>query len=97
MDRIKIKSNRFTLSRIRDGAGDYGPMLDAIDETNGKQVGECGEIIVGKRVMCGVYYPRTYGQDYWMTTNVLKIYEYDEKKKTVKFTTKNSDYVVTWE
>jgi hypothetical protein len=79
----------YQLIRDRDGAGDGGGMLVAIDPKTGLEVtGEKGYIRVGYCVMCGSTYARTYQQqDWWRTTPVKKILEVGDN--FVKFETVN--------
>lgn len=54
------------------------PMLVPVDLDTGKE-GESGLIEVGKSIKCGSYFARSYSyQDWWMTTPVTAIYDYEE-------------------
>lgn len=98
----KIKGNRFSLRRDRDGAGDAGSMLRAVT-MKGKYIGKDGLVKVGCGIHCGSYYARSYAnQDWWLTTAVTKIVSVKTvqgdlpniKIIEVKVKTKNSDYTI---
>lgn len=84
----------YSLRRTRDGAGDSGPMSEAL------RMGEKGIESGGNRPKVGYVmrvgspYARTYeAQDYWTTTYVTEILE--ESENYVRFKTGNSEY--EWE
>jgi hypothetical protein len=84
----------YSLYRTRDGAGDNGPMSEAIRQGDGKLDMGGDRPKVGYAMQVGSPYSRTYaGQDYWQTTYVTKILE--ESENRVKFETGNSTY--EWE
>lgn len=75
---------------------DGGAMVDALQwDKDGKNPTVIGhKPIVGCSLMVGTYFTRTYGNDYWLTTEVTEILE--ETEKEVKFKTLNSTYVLVW-
>jgi len=86
---------RYSLTRVRDGAGDSGGMLRSINPATAKQHGENGEVTVGCRLRCGSVYARTMqDQDWWLTTPVTAILEKADDNSWVKVRTLNSDYLV---
>jgi len=106
--KVKLSGSRWSVERTRDGAGDSGSMLLALDPkkkfkgplTHQEQlvVGELGEIRVGCAVLVGSYMARSYQhQDWWRTTLVKKITRVVQKGKEVievRFKTVNgSDYI----
>lgn len=95
MEPIKLKGKgRYKLVRERDGRGDSGSMLVAVDPVTGKETGRNGEIAVGYAVKCGSFFPSTFGSDWWMTTAIEEILEKSDTK--VKFKTVNgSIYTVS--
>lgn len=94
--RIEFESSRYTLIRDRDGAGDSGPMLNAIwHDDEGNVQSEPNVLEVGKHVQCGSPYARSYSaQDWWLTTPVSEIIKQGEEDdiKFVVFKTGNSLY-----
>ena len=94
MTSITLAGSTYHLSRERDGAGDSGPMLNAINPS-GERVGENGELHLGCSVQCGSFYARTMQwQDWWLTTPITEFLEISEDKTKVKFKTGNSIYTV---
>jgi hypothetical protein len=90
---IKLKRGRYSLRRVRDGMGDSGHMLRALDPKTAEQVGENGDIAIGCAVQCGSIYARSYQhQDWWLTTPITEILEISDDKDYVKFKTGNSLY-----
>ena len=86
----------YSLRRIRDGAGDSGPLslpLRLNPET--KQVEydkENPRPRVGWAIQVGSFYTRTYqAQDYWQTTYVTEILK--DTPDEIHFKTGNSEYV----
>jgi len=92
--KVDFKPGRFSLVRIRDGAGDCGPMLLSL----GPNVDPIqNSIEVGRAVRVGSIYARTFtAQDWWQTTIITKIHsvEYNEDGDPYKvvFDTGNSTY-----
>jgi hypothetical protein len=93
----------YSLYRTRDGAGDSGPMSDAVTpvwDENGKLVDKIIEHTarpkVGAAMVVGSPYARTYSaQDWWMTTPITEILEERISKdgtEYVRFKTGNSEY-----
>lgn len=88
-----------SLSRVRDGAGDSGPMLLQFryDKQKGLQQyqpKDVQDIRIGWAVRVGSFIGRTFSaQDYWTTTYVTEILESEPGR--VKFKTGNSVYVLT--
>lgn len=85
---------KYALVRERDGAGDSGPMSDALwlDENNVVQFEHDARPRVGVAMKVGTYFARTMStQDWWMTTPITEILE-DEGDR-VRFRTGNSVYV----
>lgn len=93
----------YSLRRIRDGAGDSGPMSDAVTpiwDEKGKLVDKIIEHNaapkVGAAMVVGSPYARSYSrQDWWQTTPVTEILEErteDDGSKYVRFKTGNSEY-----
>ena len=93
MDRVKLNGGRYSLYRERDGAGDSGMMLEAIDPDTGEVVSH-GEIIIGHSIKCGSPLARTFGSDWWITTPVTEILEVNEEKTEARVKTGNSIYKV---
>lgn len=93
-DRVKLNGGIYYLKRERDGAGDSGRMLNAINP-NTAQVEATGEIIVGCCVQCGSPFAGTYSkQDWWLTTPVTEILKVNEDATEVEFKTGNSIYTI---
>ena len=90
---------RYFLTRDRDGAGDSGPMSQALIRSDDGGIKDVGPVpVVGAFIRVGSPYSRTYSQyDYWTTTQVTEIYsdETVEGVRTIRFKTGNSEY--TWE
>jgi hypothetical protein len=93
----------YSLRRTRDGAGDSGPMSDAVTpiwDDNGKLVDKIVEQNarpkVGAAMVVGSAYARTYsGQDWWQTTLITEILEErteEDGTEYVRFKTGNSEY-----
>ena len=93
----------YSLRRTRDGAGDSGPMSDAVTpiwDDNGKLVDKIIEHRarpkVGAAMVVGAPYARSYSaQDYWQTTPITDILEErteDDGAEYVRFKTGNSEY-----
>lgn len=85
-----------TLRRTRDGAGDSGARVDAIewneDGTFKRVAGH--EPIVGCSLLVGSVTARSYSdQDYWLTTVVTEILE--KREGYCRFKTGNSEYELT--
>lgn len=94
MKKIKLKGQRFSLRRERDGAGDSGLLFTPFDWKNHEETGETGEIIVGLGIKCGSHYARTMQyQDWWLTTPVTEIISISSDQKEAKFRTGNSVYI----
>jgi hypothetical protein len=96
---------RYSLYRTRDGAGDSGPMSDAVTpiwDDNGKLVDKIVEQNarpkVGAAMVVGSPYARTYSrQDWWQTTPITEILDEWIDEETgddcVRFKTGNSVYI----
>lgn len=94
----------YSLRRTRDGAGDSGPMSDAVfpvfDHDTGKlidkNVQNNARPQVGAVMIVGSPYARSYSaQDYWQTTLVTEILEErteEDGTEYVRFRTGNSEY-----
>jgi hypothetical protein len=82
----------YSLSRVRDGAGDSGQMCNLLWEEDGElKVEPNGKPRVGVAVQVGSHYARTMeNQDWWQTSYITEIIE--EKDDYVKFKTGNSVY-----
>ena len=82
----------YTLTRLKDGEGDGGPMSQVIYEKDGKAiVEEDGRPRVGVQMKVGSYIARTMQwQDWWQTTFITEILE--EREDYIKFKTGNSVY-----
>ncbi len=84
----------YSLRRTRDGAGDSGPMSDAItfDPTTGERTYEHNSRPkVGACMKVGSPYVRSFvAQDWWMTTPITEILE--DEEDYVRFKTGNSEY-----
>lgn len=92
---IKIKGGRYSIERVRDGAGDSGMMLQPWDWTTNKPHGENGTIVLGYGVKCGSIYARTMqAQDWWLTTPILEVLEKADDDSWVKVRTENSVYLI---
>ena len=82
-----------TLRRVSDGAGDSGPLVQALqynDDGTFKEVVD-DKPVVGCCLLVGSLVARTYSnQDYWITTPILEILE--EREGYVRFKTQNSEY-----
>lgn len=82
----------YSLTRESDGAGDSGPMSEALDAKSFKVMGN--RPIIGCCMRVGSHYARTMDhQDWWLTTAVVEILE--ENENFVRFKTKNSIYAWT--
>lgn len=87
---------RYFLHRHSDGAGDSGPLSQALWFNEAREVvhEDNARPRVGVAILVGSPYARTYShQDWWRTTMVTEIIE-DTPNKVI-FKTKNSTY--TWE
>jgi hypothetical protein len=93
----------YSLRRTRDGAGDSGPMSDAVTpiwDDNGKLVDNIIEHRarpkVGAAMVVGSPYGRTFSvQDWWQTTLITEILEErteEDGTEYVRFKTGNSEY-----
>lgn len=93
----------YSLRRTRDGAGDSGPMSNAVTpiwDDNGKLVDKiiehCARPKIGVAMVVGAPYARSYSaQDYWQTTIITEILEErtdDDGTEYVRFKTGNSEY-----
>lgn len=93
----------YSLRRTRDGAGDSGPMSQAIfpvfDQDTGKiidrEIQENARPQVGAAMVVGSPYGRTFSvQDWWQTTIITEILEERNEDGTeyVRFKTGNSEY-----
>lgn len=103
---IKMRKGRYSLRRVRDGAGDSGMLLQSYKEPKGAKYhsdlvpdGENGELKIGNWVECGSPYARTYSaQDFWRCTPIKEFLEIkkDENGEViyVRFMTRNSEYEV---
>ena len=79
---------RYSLTRLRDGAGDSGPLCQILDPESGRVVPDSYRPTVGFGVRVGSITARTYEyQDYWQTTPVSEILE--DQPNYIKFKTKN--------
>lgn len=80
----------YSLRRVRDGAGDCGPMSLSINPNTGTVEGN--HPIIGNIMRVGSIYSRTFSmQDWWQTTPVTEII--DETETRVHFRTNNSEYI----
>lgn len=93
----------YSLRRTRDGAGDSGPMSDAVTpiwDENGKLVDKIIEHNaapkVGAAMVVGSPYARSYSaQDWWQTTPITEILEdiiKNDGSRYIRFKTGNSEY-----
>lgn len=92
----------YSLRRTRDGAGDSGPMSDAVTpiwDDNGKLVDKIIEHgarpKVGAVMVVGSPFARSFSaQDWWQTTPITEILEErtDDGTEYVRFRTGNSEY-----
>ena len=93
----------YSLRRTRDGAGDSGPMSDAITpvwDDNGKLVDKiiehCARPKVGAVMVVGSPFARSFSaQDWWQTTPITEVLEErtgDDGTEYVRFKTGNSEY-----
>lgn len=94
--RIKSPSGTYAITRDRDGEGDFGPVLRAIDRDGTfDQVGDNGEIVIGCAIQCGSAHARTMqAQDWWLTTTITEVLERAPDDSWVKVKTKNSVYTI---
>jgi len=96
MQEVKmIGHGRYSISRVGDGVGDSGPMLESINPETLETTS--GVIKVGCRIRCGSIYARTYAsQDWWLTSKVTEIFDHEEGEfsSSCKFRTEsNSVYI----
>jgi hypothetical protein len=88
---------RYSLTRLRDGAGDSGYLSTAIRVDHDAQTihhEENARPQVGVIIRVGSVYARTYGyQDFWQTTEITEILE--DTPELVTFRTKNGS-VYEW-
>ena len=94
----------YSLRRTRDGAGDSGPMSQAVfpifDQDTGKmidkEIQENARPQVGAAMVVGSHYARSYSaQDWWQTTLITEILEErteEDGTEYVRFKTGNSEY-----
>ena len=83
------------LVRVRDGMGDSGSCVQAIDRNTGKVVGN--KPMIGFALSVGSLTARSYSsQDYWLTTHIKEFLEVDEKKGYIKFLTENGSTYEFW-
>lgn len=84
----------YSLRRTRDGAGDSGPMSEAIvpkPEGGYPDIEVAARPRVGVAIRVGSPYARSYqAQDWWMTTVITEILE--DEPEYVRFKTGNSEY-----
>ncbi len=83
------------LYRTTDGAGDTGQMSIALWEEDGKtKIEHNARPRVGVQMKVGSLTTRSYdAQDWWQTTTITEIIE--ESDNSIRFKTKNSEYVWT--
>ena len=83
---------RYRLTRLRDGAGDSGPMSQTIewDDDEKATICENARPKVGASMIVGSYMASYLWQDWWMTTPVTEIIE--ETENYCRFKTQNSEY-----
>lgn len=84
---------RYRLTRLRDGAGDSGPMSQTIewDDDEKATICENARPKVGASMRVGTFIARSYQwQDWWVTTPVTEIIE--ETENYCRFKTQNSEY-----
>ena len=89
----------YSLKRTRDGAGDSGPMSDALIPTFDQDTGKVVHLEqihnarpqIGAAMRVGTMFARSYStQDWWQTTVITKILE--DTEDYVRFKTGNSEY-----
>ncbi len=83
------------LYRTSDGAGDTGPISLAIwEEDEVIKIEHNARPRVGVQMKVGSLNARSYAnQDYWQTTTITEIIE--ESNNSIRFKTKNSEYIWT--
>jgi hypothetical protein len=83
---------RYRLTRLRDGAGDSGPMSQTIewDDDEKATICENARPKIGASMIVGSYMASYLWQDWWMTTPVTEIIE--ETENYCRFKTQNSEY-----
>jgi hypothetical protein len=99
--KVILKRGHYSLRRIRDGAGDSGPMFLAVNNKESLKQKTLvyykipGTIKVGSSVRCGTPFTRSHQeQDYWHTTQVKQILTVNKDRTEVKFKTMNgSTYI----
>ena len=98
-NRIDLGPGRYRLTRLRDNAGDSGPLLEAInrnpltsDADPDDPVRIPNAVIIGYGVRVGSFYARSYQQqDWWLTTAVAEFLEVriDKQSAFIRFRTEN--------
>ena len=89
----------YSMYRVSDGAGDSGPMSDAVfyNDLGQPELRHNATPFVGAVMTVGSPFGRTfYSQDWWRTTPITEITDTwtdDEGSRCIRFKTKNSVYI----